>query len=235
MSAPCRPETTSIDDDHSHDGRAEHSATRAIRAAEPPRNEIALEVRNLNCGPLVRNVSFSLRRGEILGFAGLMGAGRTEVARAVFGADRAQSGEVIVLGKKVSIRSPDAGRRRGHRLSVRGSQALRPGGRHGRRVQRRDGQPGQVSVVRLFPAQGRRSSTMVEEVRQASGHPHAFGDAGSAAAVGRQPAEDRRRQMAGARLRHSVLRRADARHRRRRESRDLQASARRSPTRARRS
>jgi ribose transport system ATP-binding protein len=77
-----------------------------IRAAHPPRNEIALEVRNLNCGPLVRDVAFSLRRGEILGFAGLMGAGRTEVARAVFGADRAQSGEVVVLGKKVWIKTP---------------------------------------------------------------------------------------------------------------------------------
>ena len=77
-----------------------------IRAARPTGDEIALEVKNLNCGPLVRNVGFSLRRGEILGFAGLMGAGRTEVARAVFGADRAQSGEVVVLGKKVSIRTP---------------------------------------------------------------------------------------------------------------------------------
>jgi ribose transport system ATP-binding protein len=77
-----------------------------IHPARPPRSEIALEVRNLNCGPLVRDVAFSLRRGEILGFAGLMGAGRTEVARAVFGADRAQSGEVLVLGKKVSIRTP---------------------------------------------------------------------------------------------------------------------------------
>jgi ribose transport system ATP-binding protein len=75
-------------------------------AAAPPRSEIALEVRNLNCGPLVRNVSFALRRGEILGFAGLMGAGRTEVARAVFGADRAQSGEIVVLGRRASIRSP---------------------------------------------------------------------------------------------------------------------------------
>jgi ribose transport system ATP-binding protein len=74
--------------------------------ARVPRNEIALEVKNLNCGPLVKNVSFSLRRGEILGFAGLMGAGRTEVARAVFGADKVQSGEIIVMGKKVSIRTP---------------------------------------------------------------------------------------------------------------------------------
>ena len=74
--------------------------------ARAPRNEVALEVKNLNCGVLVKNVSFSLKRGEILGFAGLMGAGRTEVARAVFGADRAQSGEVVVMGRKVSIRTP---------------------------------------------------------------------------------------------------------------------------------
>ena len=71
-----------------------------------PRNEVALEVRNLNCGALVKNVSFSLKRGEILGFAGLMGAGRTEVARAVFGADKVQSGEVVVMGRKVPIRTP---------------------------------------------------------------------------------------------------------------------------------
>ena len=77
-----------------------------LRSHRPSRDEIALEVKNLNCAPLVKNISFSLRRGEILGFAGLMGAGRTEVARAVFGADRAQSGEIFVLGKKVSIRAP---------------------------------------------------------------------------------------------------------------------------------
>jgi ribose transport system ATP-binding protein len=69
--------------------------------------EVALDVRHLECGPLVRDVSFSVRRGEILGFAGLMGAGRTEVARAVFGADRPQSGEVYVHGKKRTIRTPE--------------------------------------------------------------------------------------------------------------------------------
>jgi ribose transport system ATP-binding protein len=71
-----------------------------------PRDEVALEVKGLNCGPLVKNVSFSLRRGEILGFAGLMGAGRTEVARAIFGADRAESGQIWVGGKKVSVHTP---------------------------------------------------------------------------------------------------------------------------------
>jgi len=70
------------------------------------REETALDVQRLNCGPLVRDISFSVKRGEILGFAGLMGAGRTEVARAVFGADRAKSGEIRIHGKPVAIRSP---------------------------------------------------------------------------------------------------------------------------------
>jgi ribose transport system ATP-binding protein len=68
--------------------------------------EVALEVRHLHAGPLVRDVSFTLRQGEILGFAGLMGAGRTEVARAVFGADPVESGEIIVNGVKATIRTP---------------------------------------------------------------------------------------------------------------------------------
>ncbi|MGV2292524.1 sugar ABC transporter ATP-binding protein [Trinickia sp. YCB016] len=68
--------------------------------------EVALEVKNLHAGPLVRDVSFALRKGEILGFAGLMGAGRTEVARAVFGADPVESGETIVKGVKVTIKKP---------------------------------------------------------------------------------------------------------------------------------
>jgi ribose transport system ATP-binding protein len=69
-------------------------------------NEVLLEARGLNRGRAIRDVSFSVRRGEILGFAGLMGAGRTEVARAVFGADAIDSGEVLVAGKPVRLRSP---------------------------------------------------------------------------------------------------------------------------------
>ncbi|MDP2678039.1 MAG: sugar ABC transporter ATP-binding protein [Rhodoferax sp.] len=69
-------------------------------------HEVLLEVRGLNHGRFIRNVSFSLRRGEILGFAGLMGAGRTEVARAVFGADPIDSGEVRVRGKTIPINAP---------------------------------------------------------------------------------------------------------------------------------
>ena len=68
--------------------------------------EVVLEVEGLHRGALVKDISFRLHRGEILGFAGLMGAGRTEVARTLFGADTAQSGTVRVKGRPVSIRTP---------------------------------------------------------------------------------------------------------------------------------
>ncbi|MBB6465827.1 ribose transport system ATP-binding protein [Aminobacter lissarensis] len=69
-------------------------------------SEVVLEVKHLNRGTVIRDVSLSVRKGEILGFAGLMGAGRTEVARAIFGADRRDSGDIYMHGKKVDIRIP---------------------------------------------------------------------------------------------------------------------------------
>lgn len=65
-----------------------------------------LEVNNLNNGSTIKNVSFKLRKGEILGFSGLMGAGRTEVARAIYGADRHGGGEIKINGKEVHINTP---------------------------------------------------------------------------------------------------------------------------------
>lgn len=65
-----------------------------------------LRVENLVVPGVVKDVSFSLKHGEILGFAGLMGAGRTETARAIFGADKFESGKIFVEGKEVSIKSP---------------------------------------------------------------------------------------------------------------------------------
>jgi ribose transport system ATP-binding protein len=67
---------------------------------------VILEVRHMSAGREVKDVSFTLRRGEILGFAGLMGAGRTEVARALYGADHRQSGEIYINGEKVDIKTP---------------------------------------------------------------------------------------------------------------------------------
>jgi len=68
--------------------------------------QIALEVRGLKRGREIRDVSFDVRKGEILGFAGLMGAGRTEVARAIFGADPLEAGEILVRGQVCNIKSP---------------------------------------------------------------------------------------------------------------------------------
>ena len=64
------------------------------------------EVKNLNAGRMVRDINFSVYEGEIVGFAGLMGAGRTETTRAIFGADEKESGEIYVDGKEVSINCP---------------------------------------------------------------------------------------------------------------------------------
>lgn len=68
--------------------------------------EVALEVSGLNRGRDIKDVSFSVKKGEILGFAGLMGAGRTEVARAIFGADPRDSGEIKVHGHVCTIKTP---------------------------------------------------------------------------------------------------------------------------------
>jgi ribose transport system ATP-binding protein len=76
------------------------------RIPDTSTHEVVLEVNNLQRGRAIRDVSFTLRRGEILGFAGLMGAGRTEVARAVFGADPIDAGEVRVRGRKLLLRTP---------------------------------------------------------------------------------------------------------------------------------
>ena len=74
---------------------------------------VVLEVKNLNAGSSVKDVSFQLRKGEILGFSGLMGAGRTEVARLLFGADKKESGTIFVNGKEVTINSPQDAIREG--------------------------------------------------------------------------------------------------------------------------
>ena len=84
---------------------------RSLSAEFPPRlpgavGETRLEVRGLSAGRRVRDVSFSIRRGEILGLAGLVGAGRSEVARIVFGAAPREAGEVRLDGRRLDPGSP---------------------------------------------------------------------------------------------------------------------------------
>jgi ribose transport system ATP-binding protein len=72
----------------------------------PADADVVLKVNSLNSGRMVKDVSFELKKGEILGFAGLMGAGRTETARAIFGAEKIETGTVEIKGRPVRITSP---------------------------------------------------------------------------------------------------------------------------------
>lgn len=78
-----------------------------------PTEDVLMRVEGLTRAGVFENIDFTLRRGEILGFAGLMGAGRTEVARAIFGADPLDAGTVELFGRKVSIQSPQDAIREG--------------------------------------------------------------------------------------------------------------------------
>lgn len=83
---------------------------RDITEKFPKRNvnvgETILEVKGLSRKDVLKDINFKLRRGEILGIAGLMGAGRTELARAIFGADPIDTGEILLEGKPIKITSP---------------------------------------------------------------------------------------------------------------------------------
>jgi len=78
--------------------------------------DVVLSVQGLNRGTVVKDVSFELHRGEILGLAGLMGAGRTEVLETIFGIEKADSGEVVLNGKTLRIKQPSDAIRAGMAL-----------------------------------------------------------------------------------------------------------------------
>ena len=101
---------------------------RSLSTEFPPRlpqaiGEPRLEVRRLSAGRRVRDVSFDIRRGEVLGLAGLVGAGRTEVARIISGAAASDGGEVRLDGRRLDLRSP--------RQAIRSGICLLPEDRRG--------------------------------------------------------------------------------------------------------
>lgn len=75
-------------------------------ASSTAQQEVILKVKNLNTKGKFSDINFEVYAGEVLGIAGLMGAGRTEIARAIFGLDSFESGEIMLKGKKLKIRSP---------------------------------------------------------------------------------------------------------------------------------
>ncbi|HIV86630.1 MAG TPA: sugar ABC transporter ATP-binding protein [Candidatus Pygmaiobacter gallistercoris] len=102
-------ETRNIEDIDRHELIA-LMAGREVKDSYPEKinqpGEVILRVKDL-CGLGVENVSFEVRKGEIFGFAGLVGAGRTETARMIFGADEADSGTIEFMGKQVHIHNPE--------------------------------------------------------------------------------------------------------------------------------
>ena len=90
---------------------------RSVEAQFPRRRpevgEVLLEVKNLSREGVLEDVSFSLRAGEVVGVAGIVGAGRTELARAIFGADPGDAGEVWVEGRRMERGDPREAKHRG--------------------------------------------------------------------------------------------------------------------------
>lgn len=76
-----------------------------VPRANPPSDELMLDVRNLKLDNIVEDVSFQVRKGEIVGIAGLMGSGRTEILKALFGMDKVKSGTITLDGQQVTFRN----------------------------------------------------------------------------------------------------------------------------------
>lgn len=88
-------------------GKKEINLERTLPIRDFSKQEDILEVKHLIRKPYVNDISFKIKKGEILGLAGLLGAGRTETARIIFGCDTPDSGEILVEGRKVKIKSPE--------------------------------------------------------------------------------------------------------------------------------
>ncbi len=102
---------TTLDTDKTNtDEVISHMVGRSVEQEFPKREnyskEVILEVNNIVRANVLKNISFKLKKGEVLGIAGLVGAGRTELVRAIFGADKIKSGEFIINGELVKIKSP---------------------------------------------------------------------------------------------------------------------------------
>ena len=156
--------------------------------------EVALEVQGLSCGNLFQDVSFKVRRGEVVGFYGLVGAGRTEIAETLFGLRNPSAGKILLDGEEVRIHSPvDA---IAHGISLvpedRKGQGLVLG------MNCRDNmtlpQVGDLTAG-PFVAEWCRDCDFRSVPRQA-GYQDARLAAEGRQPVGRQPAEDRHRQVA---------------------------------------
>ena len=119
----------------------------------PAAADVVLEVRGVRRLPDVKEATFELRAGEVLGIAGLVGAGRSELLRAIYGVDRRDAGEVVVDGGPLPPGRPDRGDRGRARAGPRGPQVAGPAARVGPHQERHPGRPRPVPA-RPDPACG---------------------------------------------------------------------------------
>ncbi len=203
------------------------SLERMFPTLPAPTDQVTLEVRNLSSpSNAFRDISFSVRRGEVFGIAGLMGAGRTELVRAISGADPISSGEVLLHGRPVTPRSPiDA---------IRNGIVLVPEDRKlqgvvlDHSIAENIGYANLGEISRSGWVSSRRIRQFAEECIKTFGV-KGRGGAECRGAFRRQPAESGARQMAGAKTAGGRAGRADARHRRRRPLVDLRSHHRSRP------
>ena len=179
-----------------------------------PKAHVVLEVRGLTgANGAFRDVSFSVAEGEILGIAGLVGAGRTELVRAIAGADPVSDGTIWLNGRELNLTKSRRRHRRGHRHGARGSQAPGPHRRASDWREHRLREPRQGRARRLD------HEIHCDRLRQ-WGHQEVRGEGARRAArlepVWRQPTKGGDRQVARARSPRGHPRRAHPRHGRRR-------------------
>ena len=184
--------------------------------------DVLLRVEGITRRGVLRDCSFEVHKGEILGFAGIMGAGRTELARAVFGADPIDDGRIELDGEELTIRSP--------RDAIDAGIGYLTEDRKGEGLAMQLGIEPNITLASVpgSPAwidRGAEHETASKRGGRAR-HPGAVAAHARADALRRQPAEGRGRQVAGDRRARPVLRRARARHRRRHQGGALQAARR---------
>ena len=187
-----------------------------------PIGDVALSVRNLTLEGRFRDISFDLRKGEILGFAGLVGSGRSNVAETLFGVTPATSGTIAIDGAEIAIKNPGVAMDAGMAFLTEDRK-----------------ESGcfllldilanmQIALLRRGYARAgfvkeREIEALCQQQKQPPESAHARSRGAGAQSLRRQPAEGADRPLADDEAAHPHPRRADARHRRRRQGRDPQA------------
>ena len=182
-----------------------------------PIGDVALSVRNLTLEGRFRDISFDLRKGEILGFAGLVGSGRSNVAETLFGVTPATSGAIAIDGVEIAIKNPGMAMDAGMAFLTedrKESGCFLAPRHHGQHADRAVAPRARARGLR----QGARDRGALPAAESAPQGPHARSRGAGAQSLGRQSAEGADRALADDKAAHPHSRRADARHRRRRQS-----------------